>query len=248
MTQTVSLEELVKSGAHFGHQSRRWNPKMAEYLYGEKDGIHIFDLIQTKQMLEEALDFLKKAAKEGKTFLFVGTKKQVKEKLAETAKATNSHYINERWLGGTLSNFEQIKKSVRKLAELKKGLSSGEFNNNTKKERLLIEREAAKLERFFGGLTGIEQRPDILIVVDVKKEGSVIKEARKLKIPVVGIVDSNSEPSVEYIIPMNDDASRALEYVLDLMKESILGKSDVKSTETAKTPVKTKKSKKEVKA
>lgn len=241
MTTTVSLEELVKSGAHFGHQSKRWNPKMEEYLYGEKDGIHIFDLTQTKAKLEEALSLLKKYAKEGKTILFVGTKKQVKEKLQEIAKATNSFYINERWLGGTLSNFEQIKKSVRKLADLKKGLGSGEFNEYTKKERLLIEREIERLEKLFGGLTGIEARPDLLVVVDTKKEGSVVREAKRLKVPLMGFVDSNADPTdVDYIIPMNDDASRALEYVLELMRDAILD-GQGKTVTTAKKKVTSKK-------
>ena len=223
MTQTVSLEELVKSGAHFGHQSKRWNPKMAEYLYGEKEGIHIFDLTKTKEKLEEALAVIKQTAKEGKTILFIGTKKQVKDKLVETAKATNSFYINERWLGGTLSNFEQIKKSIKKLADLKKGLTTGEFNEYTKKERLLLEREMLRLERIVGGLTGMEKRPDLLVIIDTKKESSVIKEARRLKVMMVGISDSNSDPNdTDYVIPMNDDATNALTYVLDLMRDAIL--------------------------
>lgn len=223
MTQKVSLEELVKSGAHFGHQSRRWNPKMAEFLYGEKDGIHIFDLTKTKEKLEEALEVIRETAKAGKTILFIGTKKQVKEKLAETAKATNSFFINERWLGGTLSNFEQIRKSVKKLADLKKGLAGGEFRDYTKKERLLLEREMIRLERIVGGLTGIEKRPDLLIVIDTKKEGSVIKEARRLKVTMIGVSDSNADPNdTDYVIPMNDDATNALAYILDLMRDTIL--------------------------
>lgn len=223
MTVTSSLEELVKTGAHFGHQSRRWNPKMAEYLYGERGGVHIFDLTKTKEKLDEALDLLKTHAKAGKTILFVGTKKQVKDKLAEVAKASKSFYINERWLGGTLSNFEQIKKSVRKLADLKKGMASGEFNQNTKKERLLMDREIERLEKIVGGLTGIETRPDIMVVVDTKKESSVIREANRLKLPVIGFVDSNADPDViDYVVPINDDASRALDYVLDLMRDAIL--------------------------
>ncbi len=226
---TVSLEELVKSGAHFGHQSRRWNPKMAPFLYGEKDGVHIFDLTQTKEKLEEALNFLKKASKTGKTIVFVGTKKQAKEKVTEVAKLTKSFYITERWLGGTLTNFEQIKKSTRKLIDLKDGLAKGTFKDYTKKERLLMERDMAKLERYFGGLIGLESRPDVLIVIDVKKERSVIREAAKMKVPVVGMVDSNSEPDTDYIIPMNDDATKALEYVLDLMKNAILEGKGVKS-------------------
>jgi small subunit ribosomal protein S2 len=236
MTQTASLEELVKSGAHFGHQSKRWNPKMAEFLYGEKDGIHIFDLTQTKQKLEEALEVIKEAAKAGKTILFIGTKKQVKDYLVTTAKATNSFYINERWLGGTLSNFDQIKKSIKKLADLKKGLTTGEFNEYTKKERLLLEREMLRLERIVGGLTGMEKRPDLLVIIDTKKESSVIKEAKRLKVTMVGISDSNSDPNdTDYVIPMNDDATKALEYVLDLMRDAILEGQGKESSTTGKT-------------
>ena len=252
MKQTVSLEELVKSGAHFGHQSRRWNPRMAEFLYGEKDGIHIFDLTKTKQKIEEALDVIKDAAKSGKTILFIGTKKQVKDYLVTTAKATNSYYINERWLGGTLSNFEQIKKSVRKLADLKKGLAVGEFNDYTKKERLLLEREMLRLERIVGGLAGIEKRPELLVIVDTKKESSVIKEARRLKVPMVGISDSNANPDdADYVIPMNDDATKALEYVLDLMRDAIFegqGKTIKVEKKVEVTEEKPKKVKKTVKA
>jgi small subunit ribosomal protein S2 len=237
----VSLEELVKSGAHFGHQSKRWNPKMGQYLYGEKDGIHIFDLTQTKQKLEEALEVIKQTAKEGKTILFIGTKKQVKEKLVETAKVTNSYYINERWLGGTLSNFDQIKKSIKKLADLKKGLTTGEFNEYTKKERLLLEREMLRLERIVGGLTGMEKRPDLLVVIDTKKESSVIKEAQRLKVTMVGISDSNSDPNdTDYVIPMNDDATNALNYVLDLMRDAIQEGKGITSTTGKKTETKLK--------
>jgi small subunit ribosomal protein S2 len=245
----VSLEELVKSGAHFGHQSKRWNPKMGQYLYGEKDGIHIFDLTQTKQKLEEALEVIKQTAKEGKTILFIGTKKQVKEKLVETAKVTNSYYINERWLGGTLSNFDQIKKSIKKLADLKKGLTTGEFNEYTKKERLLLEREMLRLERIVGGLTGMEKRPDLLVVIDTKKESSVIKEAQRLKVTMVGISDSNSDPNdTDYVIPMNDDATNALNYVLDLMRDAIQEGKGITSTTGKKTETKLKEEKTEEKA
>lgn len=249
MSIQVSLEELVKAGAHFGHQSRRWNPKMAEYIYGEKDGVHIFDLTQTKTLLEEALTFLTEAAKEGKSILFVGTKKQAKEKVAEVAKASGSYYVNERWLGGTLSNFEQIKKSIRKLADLKKGLSSGEFNGYTKKERLLLEREMMRLESIVGGLTGIDKRPDVLIVIDTKKESSVVREAKVLKTTLVGVVDTNADPTdIDYVIPMNDDATRAVDYTLELMRDAILeGKGKLVTKTAAKAEKKEPKEKKQTK-
>ncbi len=222
MTNTVSLKELIESGAHFGHQVRRWNPKMQKYIYGEKDGVHIFDLTQTKTMLEEALAELKKAASEGKVILFVGTKKQAKEKVKEAAEAAGVFYINERWLGGTFSNFEQIKKSLRSLKSLKEGLANGEFNKRTKKEKLLIEREITRLERFFFGIIGMERIPEVMVVVDVKREKTSLREAKMKNVKTIAIVDTNADPNlVDYAIPMNDDASKALEYVLGLMATAI---------------------------
>lgn len=224
MAIKVSAEELLERGAHFGHQSKRWNPKMEEYLYGEEGGVHVFDLIKTKKLLEEALEFLKTSTKEGKVILFVGCKKQAQEKTREVAEATGSSYFTERWLGGTLTNFNQIKKSIKKLLEMKEKMTNGEYNSFTKKERLLIDREIARLERYFGGISKLEKVPDILVVIDTHKEESAIREANSKRIKIVGIVDSNADPEViDYPIPMNDDASKAVEYVLDLMKEAILG-------------------------
>ncbi len=223
MTVKVSAEELLERGAHFGHQSKRWNPKMGQYLYGEEGGVHVFDLIKTKKLLEEALEFLKTSTKEGKVILFVGCKKQAQEKTREVAEATGSSYFTERWLGGTLTNFDQIKKSIKKLTEMKEKMTNGEYAANTKKERLLIDREIARLERYFGGISKLEKVPDILVVVDTHKEESAIREANSKNIKIVGIVDSNADPEVvDYPIPMNDDASKAVEYILDLMKEAIL--------------------------
>lgn len=223
MTVKVSAEELLERGAHFGHQSKRWNPKMGQYLYGEEGGVHVFDLIKTKALLEEALEFLKNAAKEKKSILFVGCKKQAQEKTREVAEITGSSYFTERWLGGTLTNFDQIKKSIKKLADMKEKMTNGEYASFTKKERLLIDREIARLERYFGGISKLEKVPDILVVIDTHKEISAIREANSKGIKIVGIVDSNADPEViTYPIPMNDDASKAIEYVLDLMKEAIL--------------------------
>jgi small subunit ribosomal protein S2 len=223
VTTKVSAEELLERGAHFGHQSKRWNPKMEEYLYGEEGGVHVFDLIKTKKLLEDALEFLKNASKEGKSVLFVGCKKQAQEKTREVAEATGSSFFTERWLGGTLTNFDQIKKSIKKLLEMKEKMTNGEYASNTKKERLLIDREIARLERYFGGISKLEKVPDILVVIDTHKEESAIREANSKGVKIVGIVDSNADPEVvDYPIPMNDDASKAVEYVLDLMKEAIL--------------------------
>ena len=238
----VSLKELIATGAHFGHQTRRWNPKMQEYIYGVNDGVHIFDLTITKEKLDEALELLKKASRENKTILFVGTKKQVKEKVSETAKASGVFYVNERWLGGTLTNFDQMRKSTQNLQELKTGIETGKFKNRTKKERLMIEREIARLERFFSGVLDMKQIPDILVVIDIRREHTAVKEARFKGIESIAIVDSNSDPTlVDYPIPMNDDASKALEYVLDLMKEAILEVKKVTGKKVTSDKLKTNK-------
>lgn len=229
---TVSLEELMDAGAHFGHQTRRWNPKMEEYLYGQENGVHIFDLTKVKPLIEEALDFITRSVKEGKTVLILGTKKQVKDKVAEVAEKAGVPFVNERWLGGTISNFEQMRRSIKKMEEMKANMTSGFYNKYTKKERLLIDREIARLERFFGGIKTLTNIPDVLFVIDTKREAGAVHEANERKVPVVGIVDSNSDPDpVDYPIPMNDDASKALEYILGLVGQAISeGKSTKKSS------------------
>jgi small subunit ribosomal protein S2 len=222
MTIKVSAEELLDKGAHFGHQARRWNPKIAEYIYGEENGVHVFDLIKTKALIEEALEFLTKSVKEGKVVLLVGCKKQAQAKTKEIAEICGSPFYTERWLGGTLTNFDQIKKSIKKLSEMKSKMANNEYSNFTKKERLLIDREIARLERFFGGISTLETAPDILFVVDTHKEAGAIKEAKSRGVTTVGIVDSNADPEVvDYPIPMNDDATKAVEYVLDLVGQAI---------------------------
>lgn len=218
----ISLDELIESGAHFGHQTKRWNPKMEEYLYGQEEGVHIFDLVKTKPLIEEALEYLVKAVKEGKKVLILGTKKQIKDKVAEVGQKIGMPYVNERWLGGTISNFEQIKRSIDKMEEMKENLTSGFYNKYTKKERLLIDREIIRLEKFFGGIKSLKGTPDVLFVIDTKRESAAVREAVSKKIPIVGVVDSNADPSVvDYPIPMNDDASRALEYLLDLFVKAV---------------------------
>lgn len=256
----VSLEKLIKSGAHFGHTVRRWNPNMEPYIHSVKEGVHIFDLIKTKEKLEEALDFLQKSAEEKKSILFLCTKRQAKEKLEEVAKATNSFYVSQRWLGGTITNFDQIKKSPQRLTELKEKMEKGEFSDRTKKERVLIQRDIDKLEKFFGGIVGMDTIPDVLVVVDTKREHAAVREAKMKGVKTVAIVDTNADPTmVDYEIPMNDDASNALDYVLDLMQEAILSasskskkqkkKSKAKKKKVEKkTSVKTKKSKKKSKS
>lgn len=223
MAVKVSLDELVRAGAHFGHQSRRWNPKMKPFLYGIKDGVHVFDLAKTKEKLTEALEFIRTSSKEGKSILILGTKKQAKEKVAEVAKEAGCLYVNERWLGGTFTNFDQIRKSTTKLADMKKKMAEGEYKSFTKKERLLLEREIARLERFFGGIADISDVPDVLVVIDTRREIGAIKEAVIAGVDTVAIVDSNCDPTiVDYPIPMNDDATKAIAYVLELVRDAIL--------------------------
>ncbi|OGM02019.1 30S ribosomal protein S2 [Candidatus Woesebacteria bacterium GWA1_41_8] len=236
MTVNVSLKELIETGAHFGHQSRRWNPEMAPYLYGVEEGVHLFDLTKTKKCLDQALEFLKGLSSEGKVILLVGTKKQAKEKIREVGEATGCPYVSERWLGGTLTNFEQIKRSIDKLAKMKEEKSSGAYQKFTKKERLLLQREIDRLERFLGGLSALNGMPDAMVIVDTHKEAGVIREAAKKGVTTIGIVDSNSDPTVvDYPIPMNDDASKAVEYVLEKIGEAILeGKKKTKAIKQEK--------------
>lgn len=230
----ISLEELLESGAHFGHQTKRWNPKMEEYLYGQENGVHVFDLTKTKPMIEEALAFLTKMVAEGKTVVLVGTKKQIKEKVREVATEVGLPYINERWLGGIISNFPQMQKSLRKMEEMKESMATGAYNKYTKKERLLIDREITRLERFFDGIKTLTAIPDALFIIDTKREHGAVREANARRVPIIGIVDSNSDPDgIDYPIPMNDDASKALEYILGLVKEAVLegkGPSSAKAT------------------
>lgn len=195
---------------------------MKQFMHGIADGVYVFDLIKTKELTDEALDFLTKSAKEGKKIIFLGTKKQAKEKVEEIAKATDSMYVTERWLGGTLTNFGQIQASIKKLAELKEDKTTGAFSDRTKKERVLIDREIDRLNRFFGGLTGLNAIPDVLVVIDTKKEAGAVIEAKNTGVTIVGIVDSNADPDmVDYAIPMNDDAKKTLDYILDLFGQAI---------------------------
>jgi len=218
---SVDATKLIEAGAHYGHQARRWNPKMKEYLYGEENGVHIFDLIKTKELLEEVLEVLFEAGKNGERVIFVGTKKQAEEKVREIAEKTGQFYVNERWLGGTLTNFDQMKRTLRSLIDMKDKRLKGEYDNYTKKEKLLLDRKIERMERFFGGLKGIEEIPSYIVVVDIKKEAGAVFEACKVGAKSIAIVDSNCDPAnVDYAIPMNDDAARAISYVLDLMAEA----------------------------
>lgn len=220
----VDAQALLDAGAHFGHQVRRWDPKVSEFLYGQEQGVHIFDLIKTKESLEKALEVIKDAVKDNKQVLLLATKKQSRDKALEVANETGIAVVSERWLGGTITNFSQIKKSIDKLSEMKTNLSNGSYAKFTKKERILIEREIERLERFFGGVSKLKSTPDLLIVVDIRKEATAVREAKRKGITTIGIVDSNSNPNlVDYPIPMNDDATKALTLVLEYIKQAILG-------------------------
>lgn len=219
----ISLEDLLESGAHFGHQVKRWNPKVKEFVYGEQDGVHIFDLVKTKEALEVALAEITKVVKANGSVLLLATKKQAKDKALQILQETGISVVTERWLGGTITNFAQLKKSIDMLADMKVKLSTGYYAKYTKKERLLIEREKERLERFFGGIANLKTTPDLLIVVDIKKEITAIKEANRKNVKIIGIVDTNSDPNlVNFPIPMNDDATKALHLVLEYIKEAIL--------------------------
>jgi small subunit ribosomal protein S2 len=225
----ISLEELLEAGAHFGHQYRRWNPKMKPYMFDVREKIFVFDLLKTQGGIAEALKVLTKAASEGKVILFVGTKKQAKAKVKEVAQACECPYVSERWLGGTLTNFEQVRRSVDSMAALEEKLKTAKQEGYTKKERLLLERKIEKLKKSFGGIISLKDKPDLMVIIDTHKERGAVLEAKKLKIETIGIVDSNADPtSVDFVVPMNDDASKAIDYVLDLFKEAILrGKKEV---------------------
>ena len=218
----VTLGELLDAGVHFGHQSSRWNPKMFPYIYTEQNGIHVIDLVQTARLLSHASNYVQKAAKEGKQFLFIGIKRQAANIMAEEAIKCNSHYVNHRWLGGTLTNWSTVQGRVGYLKELNQKEESGELAALPKKEAALLRRERDKLQQNLGGLTEMLQIPDIAIVVDPKREATAIAECRKLGITVISILDTNSDPNVVDIpIPANDDAVRSIKLIISVLADAI---------------------------
>ena len=219
----VALKQLLEAGVHFGHQTRRWDPRMAEYIYQARNGIHIIDLQKTSKKLDEAYDFVKEASAEGKNILFVGTKKQAQECVKEAAEKSGMFYVNQRWLGGTLTNFQTIRKRINRLTELENMENDGTFEVLPKKEVVLLNKEKAKLEKNLGGIKEMAQLPDMLFVIDPKKEHIAILEARKLNIPIVGLVDTNCDPNdVDYVIPGNDDAIRAVKLIADTIANAVI--------------------------
>ena len=219
----VSMKQLLEAGVHFGHQTRRWNPKMAKYIFTERNGIYIIDLQKTVKKVDEAYAFLRDVAAEGKSILFVGTKKQAQEAIKEEALRANMFYVNERWLGGMMTNFQTIQKRVNRLKELEAMEADGTFEVLTKKEVQGLRHEMEKLEKYLGGIKEMNKLPGALFVVDPRKERIAVAEARKLNIPIVAIVDTNCDPDeVDYVIPGNDDAIRAVKLMTGRMADAIM--------------------------
>jgi len=220
---SVTMKELLEAGVHFGHQTRRWNPKMKRYIYGGRNGIYIIDLHQTLKLFEEARDFIQEAVSQGEIVLFVGTKKQAQEAVEEAAKRCGMYYVNQRWLGGMLTNWNTIQTRIARLKELKRMEEEGTLDLMTKKEATKLREEAEKLERFLGGIKDMPKLPGVVFIVDLKKERIALAEARRLEIPVVAIVDTNCDPDeVDYVIPGNDDAIRAIKLMCDKIADAIL--------------------------
>ncbi|CAJ1002464.1 MULTISPECIES: 30S ribosomal protein S2 [Bacillales] len=232
----ISMKQLLEAGVHFGHQTRRWNPKMARYIFTERNGIYIIDLQKTVKKVEEAYNFVRELAANGGKMLFVGTKKQAQESVKEEAERTGHYYINQRWLGGTLTNFATIKKRTARLAELNRMEEDGTFDVLPKKEVIVLRKEKERLEKFLGGIANMEELPDALFVIDPRKERIAVAEARKLGIPIVAIVDTNCDPDeIDYVIPGNDDAIRAVKLLTSKMADALLEGSQGGEQQTTTT-------------
>ena len=219
----VSMKQLLEAGVHFGHQTRRWNPKMAAYIYTERNGIYIIDLQKTVKKLEEAYSFVRSVAENGQSLLFVGTKKQAQEAIKEEATRCGMFYVNARWLGGMMTNFKTMRTRIARLNQLQKMQADGTFDLLPKKEVIKLQLEIAKLEKYLGGVKEMKELPGALFVVDSRKEKNAIAEARKLGIPIVAIVDTNCDPDeIDYVIPGNDDAIRAIKLISQTMANAVL--------------------------
>jgi small subunit ribosomal protein S2 len=219
----VSMKQLLEAGVHFGHQTRRWNPKMAKYIFTERNGIYIIDLQKTVKMMEEAYNFVRELAEQGGSLLFVGTKKQAQDAVQEEAERCGMFYVNHRWLGGTLTNFQTIRKRIERLHQLEEMEQDGTFDVLPKKEVVLLRKEKERLEKFLGGIKNMKKLPDAVFIIDPRKERIAVAEARKLNIPIVAIVDTNCDPDeVDYVIPGNDDAIRAVRLFTSKMADAVL--------------------------
>ena len=220
---SITMKELLEAGVHFGHQTRRWNPKMKQYIFGERNGIYIIDLQKTLKLFKEAMRFVTEMASQGKTVLFVGTKRQAQEAIAEEAKRCEMYYVNQRWLGGLLTNMVTVQKSIDRLKELEVMAADGTYGNRPKKEIIHLERERKALDQNLAGIKDMPALPDIVFVVDSNKEAIAVREARKLRIPIVAVVDTNCDPEmVDYVIPGNDDALRAIRLFASKIAESVI--------------------------
>ena len=229
----VAMKQLLEAGVHFGHQTRRWDPRMAEYIFQARNGIHIIDLQKTSKKLDDAYDFMKEQSESGKTVLFVGTKKQAQDCVKEAAEKSGMFYVNQRWLGGTLTNFKTIRKRIQRLTELETMEQDGTFEVLPKKEVVLLKKEMDKLNKNLSGIKNMTEIPQVMFVVDPKKEHIAIQEAKKLNIPIIGLVDTNCNPNdVDYVIPGNDDAIRAVKLVTDVMANAIIEGKQGESLET----------------
>ncbi len=219
----ISMKQLLEAGVHFGHQTRRWNPKMAPYIFTERNGIYIIDLQKTVKKIEQAYAFVKELSEQGGSVLFVGTKKQAQEAMVEESQRCGMYYVNQRWLGGTLTNFQTIQKRIRRLQELRAMESNGTFEVLPKKEVINLRHEMEKLEKFLGGISEMSKLPDALFIIDPRKEKNAISEAKRLGIPVVAIVDTNCDPDeIDYVIPGNDDAIRAVKLLASKIADAII--------------------------
>lgn len=223
MAQAVPVEALLQAGAHFGHLTRRWNPKMREFIFMQRNGIHIIDLKKTHVLLQETLDAIGKVARTGKKILFVGTKKQAQEIIRNEAIRCGMPFVTDRWLGGMLTNFSTVRKSISRMEEIATMKTDGTYEQITKKERLMLDREREKLEKVLGGISNISRLPGALFVVDIVKESIAIQEAQRLNIPIFAIVDTNCDPDIpDYIIPANDDAAKAIQLITANVADAII--------------------------
>lgn len=231
----ISMKQLLEAGVHFGHQTRRWNPKMKKYIFTERNGIYIIDLQKTVKKVDEAYNFLKQVSEDGGKVLFVGTKKQAQESIKNEAERAGQFYVNQRWLGGILTNYKTISKRVKRISEIEKMEEDGLFEVLPKKEVVEIKKEYDRLIKFLGGIRDMKSMPQALFVVDPRKERNAIAEARKLRIPIVGIVDTNCDPDeIDYVIPANDDAIRAVKLLTGKMADAVLeGQQGVSNEEVA---------------
>lgn len=234
MKHYADLEALLKSGAHFGHLTRRWNPAMEKFIFMERNGIHIIDLRKTQILIDYAREAAFNIASKGKIILFIGTKLQAKNAIKTQATKAKMNYVSERWLGGMLTNFTTIRKSIKRLNTIDKMAVDGTYENLTKKERLMLDREKERLRKVFGGIEMMTRLPGALFIVDIKKEHLAIKEAKILGIPVIGIVDTNSDPSlVDFPIPANDDSANAVEYITSIIADAVLEGNDIARSKSA---------------